>query len=1680
MIGHRNGRARLLSSTALGLLSLWLAAPAGATSLQVKDADGNQITQYHFTLERDETFPDLQKTNDPNSLSVNFHKSYMPVLATGTDADVSTILNDPKIVELGQRYYISVLPIGDNAGATVGGAAFTGGDDVTVPVVKGPLPAAQATFYAFQDTNPINNEPDDELPLAGVTFILEDACGRYGGCGGQTVVDVFGNLLGTEYDADGNITKQGSGVLTTDADGMVTVKNLIPGKYGVIAVPPRGQGWVQTNTIEGTRTFDIWVQPNELTLLNEVGPAGPHAWFGFVKPFAEASVLTGGATVTGTVTNLHTSAPPYYPVFDGGKNPQVKCWAGLNLTTGTTGTGVWAGQCDGNGKFTIPNVPPGNYQLVLWDTDLVNIFAFQQLSVEAPSAVGGSPTCNNGASCALGNIPVNDWFYRLQEKVFYDSDADGFPDPGEQGLAGFPVNLRFRDGTLDQTGTTGADGTFTFETAFPYFNWQIAEVDHAKLMPTGMTAVVDAGGKIPADNGWKNPSFGSLNPQKQAVKNPNTKNKLSRTEQGPALLEGVQGFVGQTSVIQWGVKNYPAGQPGDITGVVNIATTRAENDPAYGVVEDWEPGVARAPLALYPAGVTQASQFDATQLDLADIDNYPFDWQESGVKGPEDIERAKAHQLDPSDHSFHYGDAIAIVHTDGWDDAQPDGCPTGNFKIGKVKKDCFDGGQNFNQIRPGVFDGGYGFVEQVTKDANGNVTGTAPLTAGNYVVEAIPPRFVDLGDKLSPYRIIDEADKNVDFGDEFVPTPELLPPACVGPVATVPATLRIAQDMGLPAGDYPTPNAGPRHSCAMKFVQLRNGQNAVANYSVMTDAPVAGHAVGLVLDDLSNEFDAKSPNFGEKYAPPFMSVALRDWQGTTISRTFTDQFGLFDTLVPSTWTVNVPSPSGVAPNMLSACINDPGPLPDGSIDPHFNPIYSSACYTLPFMPGTTTYLDTPILPRAAFPGPVANNLVCELPKNTPIVDKVTSNSSDGPFVPSGGTLTITGSNFGNAKGTIKIGDVELMVAKNADWKNTKIVATVPAGTPSGELVITRGAAPQLTSLNTVTVSVGVTPAQTVAPGGSIQAAIDAASPGDTILIKAGTYRENLIMWKPVRLQGAGAGSTKLFALSLPSTRLEAYRKKLAEVVNGGAIDLLPGQPVALPDIEGAGVLVLAPNSTLFKDHPAAIDGLTILGTDRGGGVVINAYAAGTQVANNVITANLGSLGGGVVVGEQQLDLDAQNDGVAIHHNMITKNGAEGDLTTLAGGGVAIGAGADNYEVSDNFICGNFAQASGAGIGHLGLSDGGRIEHNTIAFNESFAQAFTAAGGGIFIGGTAGAGIGTPSLGSGSVSVVNNLVHGNLAGAGDGGGLRAERINGAETADPDSSKWYRLDLAGNYFTNNVAGHAGGAISLLDALTTRIVHNTVVNNQSTATDGASFPPGTTGLTPQSSSPNPAGIVSYANSPALTGTRNLSGSPATRLGSAFSDPLLTNNIVYNNRSYFFQIDDVAAGAYQLKQASEASPAALNIQDFAVLPAGTGSMTVDASNVKSCTGGDLSCDTGLNYNSIFVLPLLNGTNGTTVKAGLGTTANQPLLVAAAFDEGGNFIDVRYGPLDLSKFDYHLTGSPAAVVGQGDAAVLTSDLASALATDADGDQRPWTGPTPDIGADEVAGGVAQQANLTP
>ncbi len=1708
------------------LTGVFYALSAQALTINVVDSNGTAVTDFRWLVEEDTTWESRPGVMaDASNLSLNFHTSYMPVKASGR---VGAVPKGPALAGLpldaAKRYFISVLP--DGGGYQMGGAPLAAGQDsVTIVVNKTPIPTAQISVFVFNDNQPINGAPDlpQELGLAGFSILLKEAGGTYGASGGQVTQDAFGNPIGTSYqqDTNGNFVFEadgvtpvvlvlGSGFIVSGPDGVVQIKYLAPAKYTIEVIPPVGQDYHQTSTIEGTKGIDAWVKANEPSFFQEFGPAGHHVDFGFVKTLNDTSVLSGGSTITGKVVNLHTSRPPDFAFYDGASVPD--CWVGLNELPVAGRRGIYSQKCNADSTFSIPNVPAGTYQLVIWDEFLDRIIASTNVTVP----VGGGVV-------DLLDVPIFDWFGHFKARVFFDADKDGFRDPAEVGFPDQALNLRFRDGSIYQSTATNAQGEAEFTEVFPFFNWLVAEVDFARFKATGITAVVDNGGPVPADAGWAMPSHNALNPQQQecmqsdvdegvpecpsaggARVNPNTGNALSRTDTGPVLTQGIAIFLGQTNVIDWGKALYAPGENGGVSGVVQYATVRAEEDPRYAAAENWEPGIPRVQINLYK-DFDKNNVIDDLDVDgsvtLADVDNHPFGWSDgSAARGPEDV--------DHNDNGvFDMGDAFDITTTDSWDDSVPTGCQGAPFVFNGVTTDCYDGLRNFNQLRPAVFDGGYAF---------GGPAGKPELTVGTYIVEAVTP---------PGYETVKEEDKNVDFGDSYTPSPLLLPPVCVGDSHIVPPELVLMPGVASAYADQ------PRLLCDRKSIEVKQGQNAGVNFFMHTEVPVAGHIVGFILDDLANEFDPNAPTFGEKYAPPHVPVSIRDWTGREISRVYSDQWGTYNALAPSSYSTNIPFPSGVSPNMLTTCMNHPGPIEDtraGSptfgqmiIDPYFDRQYSQFCYTFQYLPGKTTYLDTPVLPVAAFAGAGQFPVDCEFGDGTPVIYSAegltaAGSSFGGPYVGGQGNnvapanqhrvrivsagmvevsnpaydgTTATTSTimrdygFGATQGNVTLDGVTLPVET---WSNDMVVVRVPGTVTNGNQQLQVGRSDGKTSISGVTLTVGgygnaVTPPlnsptrRVVQPGQTIQQVIDAAASGDLIMVPPGTYEEMVIMNKKVRLQGWGAPASIINAAKYPAEKLQAWRNKVNQLLAAGTFDLLPGQtagfnapnnePTLFNTEEAPGVLVvaLASGSQSFNNNRnARIDGLTITGADQGGGIFANGYADFLEISNNRIVNNYGTFGGGIRIGHPNLInpgvvaandnqyggyTDASNDNVRIHHNHIAQNGSNGE----AGGGVALCTGSHNYQVSRNYICGNFAMGNGAGIGHLGRSNNGTIANNSVLFNQSFMQLLPVSGGGIYIGGQASLAAGRLSPGSGSVTVLANLVQGNQAGAGDGGGIRAEFVNGLDVLRTrnNPNPWYQLDLVNNMVVDNMAGMAGGGISLQDVVKSSIVNNTIANNDSTATAGAAF----AANSPNQSTAQPAGIVSRAHSTLLYNTigNNANAAPYKK---AYSDPTLVNNIVWHNRSFYWAIDNGTDPAtFGLVPNIGAGQAAV-YSDLAVVGA-VGSLNPQYSLLTDTAGYAAS---NIAADPLFVLGYTNGDQGQTIQQ---TELTTSIATAPAFDEGGNFMDVRFGP-HTPTGDYHLqAGSPA--LGAG---ILQSGVPLA---DYDGEARPMPAIPlrPDIGADE-------------
>jgi hypothetical protein len=381
----------------------------------------------------------------------------------------------------------------------------------------------------------------------------------------------------------------------------------------------------------------------------------------------------------------------------------------------------------------------------------------------------------------------------------------------------------------------------------------------------------------------------------------------------------------------------------------------------------------------------------------------------------------------------------------------------------------------------------------------------------------------------------------------------------------------------------------------------------------------------------------------------------------------------------------------------------------------------------------------------------------------------------------------------------------------------------------------------------------------------------------------------------------------------------------------------------------------------------------------GGGIFVHAWGHNLQIANNRIYSNAGTLSGGINVGQGEFAPEyiqgttalspgsCVNDrllpngtqlpyceemNVNIHHNNISLNSSTGDElfsgTPAGAGGISICTGADYYKFNYNWVCGNLSSGDGGGVAHMGFSYNGDIEHNSILFNQSLNPTIPANGGGLLVMGSPDfappCGATTdqdcasapstvlPSDGTGPGLVINaNLIMGNAAESGSGGGLRLQNVNGSDVlAFPTQpNQWFSPTITNNIIADNVAGWDGAGVAMVDALNVNFINNTVVSNSTTASAGILF---TTIGAPlasaegtnciigtETSCPQVSGLVSIQNSSVLVANLparvtcpagHYQGTTA-RNGTCrnYSYPLLENNIFWQNSAYYIGVGAMSA---------------------------------------------------------------------------------------------------------------------------------------------------------------------------
>jgi Multicopper oxidase len=618
-----------------------------------------------------------------------------------------------------------------------------------------------------------------------------------------------------------------------------------------------------------------------------------------------------------------------------------------------------------------------------------------------------------------------------------------------------------------------------------------------------------------------------------------------------------QGLLGQSSFIEFGMKpfapaqgNLPA-ENGGIKGHVIYASTRPFDDPSLSLQLSWEPGVPHVTINLYQKTVDANGSEHLTLVDHTTTTSWD-DWAQ-GFRS-DGVPNMNCPGQDPTSPFFQ-----TLRDSKQWLDPANPKTPLTNRSLFK----CYDGWSQLNQVQPAPYDGMYKFPSVTgINPANGKPSGTScsicvanptgdgtqMLPAGKYVVEVIvPPGF----------ELVKEEDKNILLGDVYIaPVTQqfggpgnifIMPdqaavnayynkqsPGSLNLTTNLGATPRHEGDTGsvetfwpcvgarrivpdlnslFPGAGQAAPFAGAsRHLCDRKEVTLQDEMTALAKFFIFSSTHIAGHFTGTMTNDFASEFDPFSPQFGEKFSPPNLPISMRDFSGNEVTRVYADQWGIFNGLYFSTNTVNPPNPTGYAPQMSIACMNDPGPIPgpNGTMitDPAYSPAYSNFCYEMPFMPGFTAYMDTPVIPTQAFAD--GYNLPdSEYPDGTPAIGSVTSSSGvAGPWVSAAGqTLTInclgstidgvpcskivqnpnfSGPNASTApynqktiarhygfgtSGTVTIAGVP---ATCGTWTNTQLVCTVPS---IPNTLDSAGVGSTCQNSNSTTIPAGQTPGQ---------------------------------------------------------------------------------------------------------------------------------------------------------------------------------------------------------------------------------------------------------------------------------------------------------------------------------------------------------------------------------------------------------------------------------------------------------------------------------------------------------------------------------------------------------------------------------------------------------------------------
>lgn len=238
---------------------------------------------------------------------------------------------------------------------------------------------------------------------------------------------------------------------------------------------------------------------------------------------------------------------------------------------------------------------------------------------------------------------------------------------------------------------------------------------------------------------------------------------------------------------------------------------------------------------------------------------------------------------------------------------------------------------------------------------------------------------------------------------------------------------------------------------------------------------------------------------------------------------------------------------------------------------------------------------------------------------------------------------------------------------------------------------------------------------------SIQKAIDAAKSGDTVLVSAGQYNENIIMKDGVSVVGEKAGSTILDGqkngnvvtfkdISNVETRLENFTVKDSGENLGGIL------------IDNSSPLINR-NIILQNDYDIYIKGESSPTIQRN---TLQESKAGVQIFNLDQPKNSNPIVLDNIITDNKKGVNVYKGSVTINHNTISYNSILGDDVGATFGIYLASAGASisNNIITDNGICeicsGIYADADSANI-TISYNDLWNNQSNFVCFGKCDMQ-----------------------------------------------------------------------------------------------------------------------------------------------------------------------------------------------------------------------------------------------------------------------------------------------------------------------------------------------------------------------